>query len=195
MYAPPRKLRSPLRVYCEGTIEGVAVESEEARAAIAAQEAAEAGDAVSPEPDEAERPRRRARRAVGEAAPARGSKGEAVFARVNELVAQEGINRSEAFARIGAETNARPGTVAANYYRVARKRGGEGIRPRARRGSAAAGPSRRGRRARGGDTARVIQGAEQALAALIDQVRRNEREIADLERENVRFQEIRRILK
>ena len=172
------------------------MESEDARAAIAAQEAAEAGDVAPTERDGPERPRRRARRAADDAAPARGSKGEVVFAQVNELVAKEGINRSEAFARIGAETNARPGTVAANYYRVARKRGGEGIRPRARRGSAAATtPRRGGRRARGGDTARVIQGAEQALAALIDQVRRNEREIADLERENVRYQEIRRILK
>ena len=135
------------------------MESEDARAAIAAQEAAEAGDVAPTERDGPERPRRRARRA-DDAAPARGSKGEVVFAQVNELVAKEGINRSEAFARIGAETNARPGTVAANYYRVARKRGGEGIRPRARRGSAAATtPRRGGRRARGGDTARVIQGA------------------------------------
>jgi hypothetical protein len=42
-----------------------------------------------------------------------------VFKRVNEVVA-EGKRRSEAFAIVGQERGSSPGTVSANYYRVAR---------------------------------------------------------------------------
>jgi hypothetical protein len=49
--------------------------------------------------------------------------GPAVFERVNALVA-EGKTRTEAFAQVGKERKSRPGTVAANYYRVARAQGG-----------------------------------------------------------------------
>jgi hypothetical protein len=48
--------------------------------------------------------------------------GPEIFERVNALVA-EGKSRTEAFAQIGAERKSRPGTVAANYYRVARAQG------------------------------------------------------------------------
>jgi sirohydrochlorin ferrochelatase len=45
--------------------------------------------------------------------------GPEIFKRVNELVA-EGKRRSEAFALVGEERGSSPGTVSANYYRVAR---------------------------------------------------------------------------
>jgi transcription initiation factor TFIIIB Brf1 subunit/transcription initiation factor TFIIB len=48
--------------------------------------------------------------------------GPQIFERVNALVA-DGKSRTEAFAQIGEERKSRPGTVAANYYRVARAQG------------------------------------------------------------------------
>jgi hypothetical protein len=47
--------------------------------------------------------------------------GQEIFQEVERLVGEEGLTRSEAFARIAAETGRRAGTVAANYYRVARR--------------------------------------------------------------------------
>ena len=40
---------------------------------------------------------------------------------VNAKLAQGGLNRSQAFAAVAADRGMRPGTVAANYYRVVRK--------------------------------------------------------------------------
>jgi hypothetical protein len=100
------------------------MEVDEAQEAIAVQEAAETGD-VAPSAESEARPRRRGRkRADSEQSSPRGSKGEEIFERVNELTEAEGLNRSEAFARIADSTGSRAGAVAANYYRVARKRGG-----------------------------------------------------------------------
>jgi hypothetical protein len=48
--------------------------------------------------------------------------GPEIFERTNTLVA-EGKSRTEAFAQIGQERGSSPGTVAANYYRVARSQG------------------------------------------------------------------------
>jgi hypothetical protein len=54
--------------------------------------------------------------------PRTASIGPEIFERTNELVA-EGKTRTEAFAQVGTERGSRPGTVAANYYRVARQQG------------------------------------------------------------------------
>jgi len=54
--------------------------------------------------------------------PRKATIGPAVFARVNELVG-EGKSRTEAFAAVATERGQRPGTVAANYYRIARTQG------------------------------------------------------------------------
>jgi hypothetical protein len=59
--------------------------------------------------------------------PRSGEIGEQIFEQVEKLVAG-GMNRSEAFAKISADTGRRAGTVAANYYRVARKRAGGSLR-------------------------------------------------------------------
>ena len=64
---------------------------------------------------------------------ARGKIGEQIFAQVNALVSAEGITRTEAFQRIAVERNSRPGTVAANYYRIARINDAASSRPRGRR--------------------------------------------------------------
>src|SRR6476659_160475 len=64
--------------------------------------------------------------------PRSGEVGEQIFEQVEKLVAG-GMNRTEAFAKISADSGRRAGTVAANYYRVARKRAGGSLRPRTRR--------------------------------------------------------------
>ena len=48
--------------------------------------------------------------------------GPAIYEEVNKLVA-EGKTRTEAFAAVAKKRKARNGTVAANYYRVARQQG------------------------------------------------------------------------
>jgi hypothetical protein len=59
--------------------------------------------------------------------PRSGEIGEQIFDQVEKLVAG-GMNRTEAFAKISADSGRRAGTVAANYYRVARKRAGGSLR-------------------------------------------------------------------
>jgi hypothetical protein len=96
--------------------------------------------------------------------PRSGVVGNQIFDEVEQLVAS-GLSRTEAFAQISRESGRRAGTVAANYYRVARQRGGvtpargrrAGGRGRARRTSSgsgstprAAGGRRGGRRTGGG---------------------------------------------
>jgi hypothetical protein len=57
--------------------------------------------------------------------------GPAVYKRVNELVGN-GQNRTEAFHTVAQERSMNPGTVAANYYRVARTEGGTSTRAKTR---------------------------------------------------------------
>jgi hypothetical protein len=112
--------------------------------------------------------------------------GPEIFARVNELVA-EGKSRTEAFGQVGQERKSQPGTVAANYYRVARSQGQTGSRRRKktsarrsapRRGSATAASSGRRRRASAVSTAsgdaELRQIAEQIADLTAQLVRRIE---------------------
>jgi hypothetical protein len=117
----------------------------------------------------------------------RGGVGQQIFAQVQEMVAEEKITHSEAFRRISEETGRRPGTVAANYYRIARMQGLG--RPRG-------GPGRpRGRRSGGatGDVGQALARATQALDDLSAAVRRQEQEIARLRQENEKLDEVRRL--
>ena len=65
--------------------------------------------------------------------------GPAIFEQVNKLVA-DGKSRTEAFTQIARERKSHPGTVSANYYRVARQQGQD------RKRSAAATPRAGGRK-------------------------------------------------
>jgi hypothetical protein len=67
--------------------------------------------------------------------------GPAVYERVNELTA-EGKNRTEAFQAVAQERSMNPGTVSANYYRVARGQGGTTSRPKTRARKATTAPTR-----------------------------------------------------
>src|SRR6476661_1523793 len=78
--------------------------------------------------------------------PRTGVIGEQIFAQVEKLE-KGGMSRTDAFKKISADSGRREGTVAANYYRVARKRAGGSLRPRRRAGRRASTPTPRTRRA------------------------------------------------
>ncbi|MEW6582134.1 MAG: hypothetical protein AB1416_05165 [Actinomycetota bacterium] len=118
----------------------------------------------------------------------RGRVGLEIFAQVQDMLAQEKLTHSEAFRRISEATGRLPGTVAANYYRIARMQG----LTRTRSG----GPGRpRGRRAAvaSGDVGTALARATQALDELASALRRQEQEITRLRQENEKFDEIRRL--
>jgi hypothetical protein len=68
--------------------------------------------------------------------------GPAVYKRVTELTA-EGQNRTEAFQTVAQERSMNPGTVSANYYRVAPSQGGTTKRPKTRARKATATATRK----------------------------------------------------
>jgi hypothetical protein len=124
--------------------------------------------------------------------PRSGEIGEQIYEQVEKLVAS-GMNRTEAFGKISADTGRRAGTVAANYYRVARKRAGGSLRPRRRaggasRGAAASAPAQRrrsGRRVAAAssgttDIDALTASLVQNVQALAEAVKSQAREVADL---------------
>ncbi len=121
--------------------------------------------------------------------PRSGEVGEQIYDQVEKLVA-DGMNRTEAFAKISADSGRRAGTVAANYYRVARKRAGGSLRPRAKRGrparrtaTAAAATSRRGRtrtRAAGGDIDSLANALVRDVQALANAIKAQAGEVAEM---------------
>ncbi|MSO45002.1 MAG: hypothetical protein EXQ74_06855 [Thermoleophilia bacterium] len=54
----------------------------------------------------------------------RGGISSAIFAEVEQMTTNGAMSKSDAFARIAERTGRNAGTVSANYYNVARKRGG-----------------------------------------------------------------------
>ncbi len=64
--------------------------------------------------------------------PRKATIGPAVYQRVNELVG-EGKTRTQAFAAVATERGQTPGTVSANFYRVARTQGATRTRRRGER--------------------------------------------------------------
>jgi hypothetical protein len=121
--------------------------------------------------------------------PRTGEIGEQIFEQVEALVAG-GMNRTEAFAKISADSGRRAGTVAANYYRVARKRAGGSLRPRSRRkartrttAKTTTTASRRGRRnsrAASGDIYALTSALVSNVQALADAVKSQAAEVRDL---------------
>jgi hypothetical protein len=122
--------------------------------------------------------------------PRSGEIGEQIYDQVEKLVA-DGMNRTEAFAKISADSGRRAGTVAANYYRVARKRAGGSLRPRAKRGrparrTAAASTSSTGRRGRararsaGGDIDSLANALVRDVQALAEAIKSQAGEVAEM---------------
>lgn len=135
--------------------------------------------ATKAQPKAAKTPKRRGRP---------GRIGNEIFEQVQSLIADQKTTRTGAFKRIAEKTGRNEGTVAANYYRVARQRGVK-LQKRRRRGSAAA-PVVRALKGRPPSSNRALT-VVQELAELI---RKQSSEIERLLRENQRFQEIRRLL-
>jgi hypothetical protein len=112
----------------------------------------------------------------------RGKVGVEIFEQVEKLVADQNVGRTEAFRRLAAKSGRQQGTVAANYYRIARQRGTK-LAPRRRRAGAS------------GVTPGPI--LKRALAALEDVsalFRKLEDEISSLRKENLRLAAIRRLV-
>jgi hypothetical protein len=111
-----------------------------------------------------------------------GGVGESIFAEVEQLTTGGATTRLAAFEAIAKRTDGQTGTVAANYYRIARKRG-VSLRPR-RTGGAASVNSRA--------AVRALATAAKRLGAALQG---KERELATLRKENRRFAELRKLLK
>jgi hypothetical protein len=111
----------------------------------------------------------------------RGTIGAEIFEQVEKLVADHDVGRTEAFRRLAAKTGRQQGTVAANYYRIARQRGTK-LAPRRRRGHGGAGGSS------------VLKRALAALEDVGGLFRRLEDELASLRKENRRLVAIRRLV-
>ncbi len=124
-------------------------------------------------------------RASEKAVTERGSVGKQIFAQVEQLTAN-GMNKLAAFKQISESTGRAVGTVAANYYRLARQKGAP---LRARRGEPGRPPGRPPGRATKGSSRIAV-----ALQALVSAVQEQDEELARLRRENARFAEIRRLL-
>src|SRR5437764_185968 len=104
-----------------------------------------------------------------------------IYEHVNALMA-EGKSRTEAFQQVGEDRGSRPGTVAANYYRVARSQGQTSSRRGRRRAtsrrgarSTAASSPRRTRVTRGatthdGDIGEIAQQIAELTQQLVRQV-------------------------
>ncbi len=120
----------------------------------------------------------------------RGTIGDEIFEQVEKLVAEEGLTRTNAFARISEETGRRAGTVAANYYRVARKRGAE-LQPRAPRGSRRRGA---GRAVATGSAEAALAKATEAIQELSAVVRSQEKELATLRAQAEQMDKLKNLL-
>ena len=94
--------------------------------------------------------------------------GPAIYDEVNKLVA-DGKTRTEAFAAVAKKRKARDGTVAANYYRVARQHGATS-----------------GRRKRRAAAPRTTGSPQAAAAATNGDLAALAKQIADLTQELVR---------
>ncbi len=110
----------------------------------------------------------------------RGSVGNEIFDQVESLMSQEGLTRTQAFQRLSETSGRRAGTVAANYYRVARKRGAA-LQPRKPRAKRTTGTGRRGPRRGGSSNAEAaLARASEAIQELATVVRDQQKELTAL---------------
>ena len=123
-------------------------------------------------------------------APARGGIAEAIFAEVEQMTAGGAMSKSDAFEAISARTGRRSGTVAANYYRIARKRGVD-LEPRVRRGP---GRPKGSGATPAGDADAVIRRLEDAVAELASLMRDQNAEIARLREQAAQFDQLKAII-
>ena len=132
--------------------------------------------------------------ADGEPETTRGNIGNEIFEQVERIVADEGLTRTQAFQKLSEQTGRRAGTVAANYYRVARQRGAP-LQPRRRR-SGGRGAARGGgrRRATTGGADAALARASDAIQELSAIVRSQEKELATLREQTAVIDQLQRVL-
>jgi len=123
----------------------------------------------------------------GADAPAKGGIAEAIFAEVQQMTAGGAMSKSDAFEAISTRTGRRAGTVAANYYRIARKRGG-GAAPNSGRGR-----PRNSARA-SADVEAVLGKLDEAVKDLARLVRRQESEISALRERAEQFDQLKKLI-
>jgi hypothetical protein len=119
--------------------------------------------------------------AAKQKAQKRGNVGAEIFEQIEKLIGEHKIGRTEAFRRLSAKSGRQQGTIAANYYRLARQRGAK-LAPRRRRGAGGA--------ATGGVVKRALAALEEASGLF----RKLEEEIVHLRKENLRLAAIRRLM-
>ena len=119
-----------------------------------------------------------------------GGIGEKIYEQVEALTSQQGLSRTEAFQRISEESGRRAGTVAANYYRIARKRKG-GSSGTSRRGRPR---GRRGGRGGGKDVSAALSRARDALDELSGIVRAQEKELGELREQSAQLAKVRKLM-
>lgn len=113
----------------------------------------------------------------------RGRIGNEIFDQVERLVSEGGLSRTQAFQRVSEDTGRRAGTVAANYYRVARQRGAT-LQPRTPRGP----------RSSTGKVESALARAQQALGDLAEAVREQQEEIAELRTQGDQLERLRALV-
>ena len=114
----------------------------------------------------------------------RGGIAEGIFAEVERMTAGGAMTRSDAFERISERTGRRAGTVAANYYRIARKRGT--VASRGKRG-----PGRPAGSRCTGDAAVILARLDSAVKDLGDLLRAQDAEITKLREQSAQFEKLR----
>jgi len=122
----------------------------------------------------------------------RGNIGNEIFEQVEKIIKEEGLSRTNAFQRLSEMTGRRAGTVAANYYRVARQRGAS-LAPRAPRGSKSA-PRASAPRASAGGADAALSRAMESLQELAGIVRAQEKELATLRAQADQVEKLRSML-
>lgn len=106
--------------------------------------------------------------------------GPEVHARVTELV-KGGKSRTEAFAEVAKERKSSPGTVAANFYRIARQKGQGRKPPTSRRGQRATQRRRGGRGTQAqGDLRQTVRQITELMEKLVNQVEERDRRLRQL---------------
>ncbi len=123
----------------------------------------------------------------------RGNIGNEIFEQVEKLIREEGLSRTNAFQRLSEMTGRRAGTVAANYYRVARQRGAT-LQPRGRRASKARAGAPAARAVSGGGADAALARAMESLQELAGIVRAQEKELATLRSQVQQVEKLRSML-
>ncbi len=118
----------------------------------------------------------------------RGGIGAGIFDEVKRMTADGSMTQSDAFKKISERTGRRVGTVAANYYSVARKRKRAGLAPRATRGAGMSAGSSKAT----GDAAAIIARLESATNDLAALLRSQGAELAKLREQSEQFEKLRK---